>query len=106
MPPASPPATRSSHLIAIQALLGLGTLAVVVLMPPARGAMMIVPFDAGGRDAMLTLAATDARLLGPGPLPHSLIVEGDRGPVARAAWRHDSLVVAGTFAGCGAEAIS
>ncbi|MGN6375176.1 MAG: hypothetical protein ACTHMG_06440 [Sphingomonas sp.] len=62
---------------------------------------MLVSLDGTGQDAVATWREGDARLLGAGPLPHSLVVIGSRDRLARVAWHHHSFITAGAFAGCG-----
>lgn len=83
-------------------LLGLGALA---FSPPAEGAIFLLPVGAQAQAATLPAAlAGDARLIGPGPLPHSLIVYGDRARLAAAARDRSIFILAAPFAACGGAA--
>lgn len=92
---------RSLWLLPAQCGLAAALIALVALIPPANGAIMLVSLDGTGRDAVSTWQDADARLLGAGPLPHSLIVLGSRARLSSAAWRHRSFIITGLFAGCG-----
>jgi hypothetical protein len=92
-----------------QGLIAILVIATAALLPPAHGAILLLPLGRGSDDgdavARWSIAA-GAQLLGPGPLPGSLVVVGDRGALAAAAWRHRSLIVTGAFAGCGAGPVA
>lgn len=76
--------------------------AVLVLAPPAQGAMLIVSLDRESPGQIARWAtAHDARLVGPGPLPHSLVVTGSRAALGKAALAHRGVLFAAVSAGCG-----
>jgi hypothetical protein len=94
-------ACTSSRLLWLQGIV-LGTAAVAVASPPAVGTAMLVPLT---RTAAARLAANavsgDARLVGTGPLPGSLVVAGTRAKL-RAALGPGVLILAAPPSGCGA----
>ena len=86
-----------------QASILLGTIAVVTLMPPRQGAILIVSMS-GQNEGQIARWAIDhqARLLGPGPWKHSLIVVGERAALLGASVDEGALLLPGA-AGCGKE---
>lgn len=70
---------------------------------PARGgALLLVPLAPASVPRVIRIALdAHARLIGPGPLPGSYVVRGDRDGLARAMLPAGILVLAGTGAGCG-----
>ena len=85
-----------------QALIVLLAMAAVPFAPPTEGRMLVVSV-AGGDEAAAVRAAREAGalILGSGPIPHSTIVEGVRGPVLAAAWRAGMVALAAPQGGCG-----
>lgn len=85
----------------------MGTVVALLLLtvaPPARGAMLLLPLDAAAREHLAALAiANGASLLKAGPLPHSLIVSGDRDSLLMPLGRRHVLVLAASSFGCGGE---
>ena len=78
-------------------VLGLGVLA---LAPPAEGRMLLVPL-AGHSGGMIAAAARQgARLVATGPLPASIVVEGDRARLAAPMRAAGVLLLAAPAAGC------
>jgi len=90
---------RTRGLMAVQ--LGLGALALlaVAFAPPAQGRMLLVPLN-GTPVSVATVNSLRATPLLAGPLPGSLVVEGDRGPLS-ALWSQGVLVLAAPAAICG-----
>lgn len=81
------------------AILGLLMLA---LWPPASGRMLLVPIDGSDANSVLTGAlAGDARILGPGALPRSLVVIGNRAQITARFHPWSVLALAPTPSGCG-----
>ncbi len=70
----------------------------LVLAPPARGAMLAVPV--AGAVPLPTLIAAGAQPLGAGPVAGSIVLRGSRGAVWRAAVGSGALLVAWR-GGCG-----
>jgi hypothetical protein len=84
-------------------LIGFASL-LLVGWPPRTGALMLVPMGerAAARTVQIALAS-DALLLGSGPLPRSFIVRGDRDRLARTMLAAGILVLAAPSAGCGTQ---
>lgn len=101
--PAVPDTRRGYWFLALQLLLAGSVLCYLLLRPQVGAPMLlipIVPADAGA--ATRFALANDARLLGTGPLPGSIVVRGDQGRVSHAAWSAGLLVTA-AVGGCGRE---
>jgi hypothetical protein len=91
----------SSRLLWVQGGV-LGAAAVAVAAPPAAGPLLLVPVtDAAAATMVADAVAGGARLVGPGPLPGSLVVSGTRSKVAHALGR-GVLVLAAPPVGCSA----
>lgn len=90
---------QSRGLMAVQ--LGLGALALfaVAFAPPAQGRMLLVPLT-GEPVSVATVTSLRAAPLLAGPLPGSLVVEGDREPLS-GLWSQGVLVLAAPEAICG-----
>lgn len=89
-------------MIAIQAVVVSAALVALTLSPPASGKLLLVPWDGTAPADILDGAlAGGAALLGPGPLPGSLVVIGDRLRIARQLGKRRVLILAGPTAGCG-----
>lgn len=87
-----------------QLLLATGGLCTLALFPPADGRMLIVPFSAGaGNRALNRALAAGARLVAPGPLPGSFVIEANRARISEALGATRILVLAAPAAGCGRE---
>ena len=85
-------------LIVAQLALAMLALMVVAFTAPAQGRMLLVPLDGQpvSRSAVTELAATP---LAEGPLPGSLVVDGDRERLS-ALWGRRVLVLAAPAALC------
>lgn len=84
-------------------LLHLGLLALVplVLLVPTQGTMLIVPVAPATQEASLVwLTQTGARVIGPGPMPGSVLVDAAAGQLWLAALSHGALLVRSEGAGC------
>lgn len=90
--------TGRTGLIVVQVALAALALLAVAIMPPAHGRMLLVPLDGGPIDPRAVNAA-QATLLSPGPLPGSLVVDGDRQLLA-GFWARRVLVLAAPAALC------
>jgi len=78
----------------------------LLLAPPARGQMLLVPLTHAAGQHLPGLAIRgDTRLIAPGPLPGSLVVEGRRADLA-SLLRHATLVLAAPPGGCRSGAVS
>lgn len=99
-------ATRSNRIVlGAHLVLGIAVLASISLYPPAQGRILMIPLldrDANATARVALLA--EARLLGRGPLPGSMVVIGDRAQIAAGLHAWDMLLVAAPPAGCGADA--
>lgn len=86
----------------IQLLAIVGAMALMAAAPPAAGRMMLVPLSADAARGMVALAIErGARLVGPGPLPGSLVVDGRRADLLSGLVHHGVALVAAPVAGCG-----
>ncbi|AQR73547.1 hypothetical protein [Sphingomonas sp. LM7] len=85
-------------------LLGASTaLSAIAFAPPAEGELLLVPLAGQNADSATVWAtALGARIVGRGPLPGSLTVQGKTATLAAAALRHATLIVAAPPAACGA----
>lgn len=83
---------------------GLAGLAVIAAWPPASGEMTVVPLDgADASSVFVGAAAAGARIVGPGPLPRSWVVSGDRARIVARFGRWRALILAPAAAGCAAR---
>lgn len=76
----------------------------LLLAPPASGQIMLLPLTPHA--VQLLPAAVlhgETRLIGPGPLPGSLLVEARRADLAGLLLDHATLALASPEGGCGAE---
>ena len=88
--------------VLVQAALALFGLALVATWPPASGPILLVPVTAEGARRLAPAALeTGARLLAPGPVRGSLVVDGER---ARLRAVPGTLLLSARSAGCGSEA--
>jgi hypothetical protein len=86
-----------------QLTLGVMTLIAVAFAPPAQGRMLIVPLN-GQQIAGPAIHQLHASPLAAGPLPGSLIVDGDRRHLA-GLWSKGIVVLAAPDAICGGPAL-
>ncbi|MDO6415650.1 hypothetical protein Q4F19_14765 [Sphingomonas sp. BIUV-7] len=92
---------RASALL-IQLLAIVSIVGVTAAAPPASGRMMLVPLSAEAAHGMVAMAIDrGASLVGSGPLPGSLVVDGDRAALLGALVRHGVALLAAPAAGCG-----
>lgn len=82
------------------ALVGVGLTASIVA-PPANGVMMLVPVTASTGSALNMAMDHDARFLGAGPIPGSLIVEGRRDALWPAMLASGTMLLAARADWCG-----
>ena len=87
--------------LACQAALAAGLLGLLALTPPARGPILILSLSGDAGAPVRVALAHGARLLGPGPLPGSMVVVGERAALSPAARDAGLLLLAAPFAGCG-----
>lgn len=91
--------------LAAQTGLALSALGALAWVPPAQGKMLLISL--GGEDTPRLArwaSSANARLIGPGPLAHSLLVDGNRSELSAQAWQHRAVILAGNGVGCGTEA--
>ncbi|SNS56202.1 hypothetical protein SAMN06295912_10941 [Sphingomonas laterariae] len=90
-------------ILAMQLAIAAAALAIIALAPPARGPMLLVPVTPAAATELAALAvASGSRLIAQGPLPGSLIVDGDA--LAGALIGHGILTLAAPRSGCGEKA--
>lgn len=83
----------------------LQSLAVVLIVvalpfaPPATGRMLLIPLDPRAQRLAPVALANGARLIDRGPIPGSLVVDGDRARLAAALGV--VLIIAAPQSGCG-----
>jgi hypothetical protein len=93
--------SRASVLL-IQLLAIAGAVGAMAAAPPAHGRMMLVPLSAQAARGMVAMAVDGgAALIGPGPLPGSLVIEGQRAALFQALIKHGVALVAAPATGCG-----
>ncbi|NIJ20742.1 hypothetical protein FHS95_002434 [Sphingomonas naasensis] len=96
--------SRLASGLPVQLLAAAVALGAIDFAPPAEGQMLLMPLAGQGADSLAVWATVaGARIVGPGPLPGSLVVQGSAGTLAGAALRHATLIVAAPPAACGAE---
>ena len=95
--------TRSqSPALLVQLLAIAGLIGFVAAAPPVAGRMMLMPISVPASQQMLRVAiAHGASLVGPGPLPGSFVVEGDRAELLSALASRGVALLAAPAAGCG-----
>lgn len=93
-----------STLVLGQCALVAAGLGAVAFAPPAQGAMLLVPVGGSGGGIVNAAVSNGARLLGPGPLPGSIVVSGSRARILPAALAAGAFVTLGTDPGCDAGA--
>ncbi|TFI57634.1 hypothetical protein E2493_14005 [Sphingomonas parva] len=81
----------------------LAAAALIPVLPPGQGPMLVVPVLPGANPAQWAVAH-DARLVGLGPLPGSLIVDGKRDRMMMAALSNGFLLVSANSPACSASA--
>lgn len=84
----------------------LGVAVLLAFSPPRHGAFLLVPWSGEIGLPVRVALDHDARLLGTGPLPGSVIVMGERAALAPAARSSGVLVLAAPFIGCGSASPS
>ena len=94
--------TMSWGLISFQFFIAVIAMLIMVFAPSRYGPILIVSLrqEDAGRIARWAIEH-EARLLGVGPIPNSLVVVGSRSSLSGAAWRHGGLLLTGAFTGCG-----
>lgn len=93
--------SRASALL-IQLLAIVGAVGTMAAAPPAHGRMMLVPLSAGAAHGMVAMAVDrGAALIGPGSLPGSLVIEGQRAALFQVLIQHGVALVAAPATGCG-----
>lgn len=92
---------RKRGLTIVQLMLGTLALLAVAFAPPAQGRMLLVPLD-GEPVRVAALGGMSVTPLLAGPLPGSVVVEGERGPML-AWWSQGVLVLAAPEAICGGQ---
>jgi len=94
--------SRAISAFTLQIVVAVAALAVIALAPPAQGRMLLVPLAGQGIDSLAVWATqAGARIVGRGPLPGSLAVEGIRSDLLGVALHNATLVVAAPAAACG-----
>jgi hypothetical protein len=88
-------------LIAIQCLFVGAAGGVLMLAPPAQGAMLIVPPFGNPAAAIDAAVRADAVLIARGPLPGSVVVRGDRDAMLAGVLAAGAVIIAARPAGCG-----
>ena len=88
-------------LVSGQIALVLGGLAGLAFRPPAQGRMLLIPIG-GGNAGLASLAlARGALLVGRGPFPGSMVVEGDRARLTRGLFARGIIALAAPPTACG-----
>jgi len=95
--------SRSLSGLPLQLLAAGIALSAIAFAPPAQGELLLVPLAGQSADSV-TVWATRAgvRIVGRGPLPGSLAVEGRTATLIGVALRHATLITAAPPAACGA----
>ncbi len=101
--PARAPRRRRvlSPLIALQAAFVVVGLLALALVPPEEGTMLLIPLGVGLGGAINLALAGDARLVGTGRLPGSVMIHGRRSSLSGAMLRAGVLMIAATPPLCG-----
>lgn len=85
--------------LTIQLVVALAGVPLLATWPPAQGPILIVPVASRASDGMAARALdAGARLLAPGPLPGSFVVDGER---ARLRALPGTLLFSAASVGCG-----
>jgi hypothetical protein len=91
--------------VGAQALVVLVSFATLALFPPREGAILLVPLDQDGRAKLVADAVSSgATLLAQGPLPASVVVEGNRHRLGRSLANGHVLMFAAPRSWCGPTA--
>jgi hypothetical protein len=94
---------RRSHgagLMGLQIAIAGAALGWLLLAPPVRGEMLLIPLTGKASAELPAIAIRgETRLIGVGPLPGSLVVDGRRADLAH-LFLNATLVLAATPAGC------
>lgn len=78
------------------------SLGAIALYPPSNGKMILVPIWPGAERGLAARAVdAGAQLVDGGPLPHSLVVSGERSAIAPAMLADGVLVITAPISGCG-----
>lgn len=94
----------SQSIFAKQMLLTVGALSSLALMPPKNGRMLLVPVSTAAEHGMIKLAIDQGALLvGPGPVPGSFVVQGERGRLWSAMLQAGVVATAAPSSGCGSD---
>lgn len=102
-----PRARGARRTIALQAAIAVTALSWLLLAPPAQGQIILVPLTTGAARTLPAVAIHgDTRLIGIGPLPGSLLVEGRSADFSGFLFHHATLALATPFGGCGAGEVS
>jgi hypothetical protein len=80
---------------------GLLALAPAAMLLPSGGPILIVPIAPAGEVPMAWASRAGARLIGPGPLPGSFLVESNAAQLWSPALSHGALLLRAGFGGCG-----
>jgi hypothetical protein len=90
-----------SGIFAVQLTMIVAALAVMALMPPRNGSILLVPLWPGAMQGMAAQAIQrGALLIDRGPFPNSLIVSGNRSQIAQGMLARGVLVIAAPGGGC------
>ncbi|PZU11947.1 MAG: hypothetical protein DI605_00185 [Sphingomonas sp.] len=74
----------------------------LVAAPPANGRMMLVPLSESAAQGMAAAAIDKgASLIGQGPLPGSIVVDGNRDALFRTLLNRGVALLAAPVTGCG-----
>lgn len=87
--------------VAVQLGIALVAFGLLAAMPPASGRMIIVAFDGTDAGRLAAMASrSGARVVGAGPLPGMLIVEGERKALGAVVTGAPRLLLAARGGGC------
>lgn len=87
-----------------QLLIALGSFLLLAFYPPPQGRMLLIPLGEARPLALLDAAlAADARLVAPGPLAGSFVINGSRANIMAAVGRLGGVLLAAPPAGCARE---
>ncbi|MCE7797589.1 hypothetical protein LWE61_13640 [Sphingobium sufflavum] len=95
-------ATGRYGIAIVQLVLVLVLAGAMIVAPPAKGRILLVPLDGGGRDGLARVAlGAGAALVDAGPFRNSLIVSGERSALLAAMRDGHMLVLRAAAGGCG-----
>jgi hypothetical protein len=101
------PVQGARRTIALQVAIAATALGWLLLAPPAQGQIILVPLTTDAARALPAVAIHgDIRLIGSGPIPGSLLVEGRSADFSGFLIHHATLALATPFGGCGAGGVS